>query len=47
MCLSATSEVSLGVDAIDLANVVSMLKTPHGEREPCLLVVLPDGKLGQ
>lgn len=41
-----TSEVSLGVQNVDLANLVGILKLPNGSSETCLLKKMPDGNLG-
>jgi len=42
----ASSEVALGGQNVDLANLVGMLKLPNGSTETCLLKKMADGKLG-
>ena len=46
LSIPATSEVSLGGGAVDLANMVGVLKLPSGTTEACLLKKMPGGELG-
>lgn len=42
----ASSEVALGSQNVDLANLIGTLKLPNGSTEPCLLKKMADGRLG-
>lgn len=43
---AATSEIPLGSQNVDLANLIGTMKLPNGSTEPCLLKKMSDGQLG-
>ena len=46
LSITATSQVHIGAQGIDLANATAVLKTPSGSSEPCLLKKMEDGSIG-